>query len=145
MLFEPLGQKFLEKEGALTLYDLLRIARSQVAVDRQLKQFSGDQMNNQANDQGNNQKNDQVNAVGGRSDGRKGKISFGCGQEGHFSGDKKCSASGRACRKCGSIGHFKVKCPQVQQRRSGELGSRAKFPDRKGATGGGRRGRGSRR
>jgi len=88
------------------LDDLLRIARSQEAVDRQLKQFSADQMNNQANDQGNNQKNDQVNAVGGKLDGRKAKICFGCGQEGHYSGDKKCPARGRACRKCGVIGHF---------------------------------------
>ena len=139
-----LRRKFLEKEGALTLDDLLRIARSQEAVDRQLKQFSADQMNNQANDQGNNQKNDQVNAVGGKSDGQKAKICFGCGQEGHFSGDMKCPARGRACRKCGGIGHFKVKCPQVQQRSGGELGSRAKVPDRKGATGGGRRGGGNR-
>ena len=52
-----LHRKFLEKEGELALDDLLRIARSQEAVNRQLKQFSGDQMNNQTNDQ--------VNAVGG--------------------------------------------------------------------------------
>ena len=65
-------------------------------------------------------------------------------QEGHFSGDKKCPARGRACRKCGVIGHFKVKCPQVQQRSSGELRSRKMVPDKKGATGGGRRGGGNR-
>jgi len=87
-----LRRKFLEKEGALTLDDLLRIARSQKAVNRQMKQFSADQMNNQVNDQGNNQKNDQVNAVGDKLDGQKAKICFGCGQEGHFSGDKKCLA-----------------------------------------------------
>ena len=46
-----LRRKFLEKERALTLDDLLGIARSQEAVDRQLKQFSADQKNNQANDQ----------------------------------------------------------------------------------------------
>ena len=98
-----LRQKFLEKERALTLDDLLRIARSQEAVHRQLKQFSADQMNNQENAQGNNQKNDQVNAVGGKLDGRKAKICFGCGQEGHFSGDKKCLARGRACWKCRTV------------------------------------------
>ena len=37
-----LRRKFLEKEGALTLDDLLRIARSQEAVDRQLKQYGTD-------------------------------------------------------------------------------------------------------
>ena len=97
-------------------------------------------MNNQANDQGNNQKNDQVNPVGGKWDGRKANICFGCGQEGYFSGDKKCPVRGRACRKCGGIGHFKVKCFQVQQRSGGELGSRTKLPDKKGATCGGRGG-----
>ncbi|KAL9966531.1 hypothetical protein ACROYT_G024619 [Oculina patagonica] len=101
-------------------------------------------MNSQANDKGNVQKSDQVNAVGGKSDGWKGKNCFGCGQEGHFSGDKKCPARGRACRKCGGIGHFKVKCPQAQQRSGGDSGVRAKVPDRRGATGGGRRGGGNR-
>ncbi len=79
-----------------------------------------------------------------QSDGRKGKICFGCGQEGHFSGGKKCPARGRARRKCSGIGHFKVTCPQAQQRSGGDSGFRAKVPDRKGATGGGKRGGGSR-
>ena len=92
-----LRQKFLEKEGALTLDDLLRIARSQEAVDRQLTQYSTDQVNNQLTDC--------VNAVGDKSDGNthsgKGKKCFSCDQEGHFSGDKKCPARDRACRVCG--------------------------------------------
>ena len=46
-----LHQKFLEKEGALTLDDLLRIARSQEAGDRQLKQYGTDQVNNQLSSQ----------------------------------------------------------------------------------------------
>ena len=54
-------RKFLEKEGALTLDDLLRIARSQEAVDRQLRQYGTGQVNNQLSDQ--------VNAVGDKSDG----------------------------------------------------------------------------
>ena len=116
--------------------NLLRIVRSQEAVDRQLKQFSVDQMNNQANDQGNNQNSDQVNAVGGKLDGRKAKICFCSGQEGHFSRNK--------CPAHGGIGHFKVKCPQVQQHSDGELGSRTKVPDKKGATGASRRGGGNR-
>ena len=49
------------------LDDLLRIARSQEAVDRQLKQYGTDQVNHQLTDQ--------VNAVGDKSDGntRSGK------------------------------------------------------------------------
>ena len=100
-------RKFLEKEGALTLDDLLRIARSQEAVDRQLTQYSTDQVNNQLTDH--------VNAVGDKSDGntrsRKGKKCFSCDQEGHFSGDKKCPARDRACRMCGVIGLLKLHAP----------------------------------
>ena len=48
-------QTFLEKEGAVTLDDLLRIARSQDAVDRQMKV------------KGTNSSADHVNAVGGKS------------------------------------------------------------------------------
>ena len=87
-----LHQKFLEKEEALTLDDLLRIARSQEAVDRQLKQYGTDQVNNQLADK--------VNVVGDKSDGNtrsgKGKKCFSCDQEGHFSGNKKCPACERA-------------------------------------------------
>ena len=87
-----LCRKFLEKEGALMLDDLLRIARSQEAVDRQLKQYGTDQVNNQLADK--------VNVVGDKSDGntrsRKGKKCFSCDQEGHFSGNKKCPACERA-------------------------------------------------
>ena len=133
-----LRRKFLEKEGALTLDDLLRIARSQEAVDRQLTQYSTGQVNNQLTDH--------VNAVGDKSDGNtrsgKGKKYFSCDQEGHFSGDKKCPARDRACRVCGVIGHFKVKCPRARQRGGGDSGSRGDKVN-KGADGG-RRNTGSR-
>ena len=62
--------------------DLLRIVRSQEAVDHQLKQHGTDQVNNQLTDQ--------VNAVGNKLDGNarsgKGKKCFSYDQEGHFSG-----------------------------------------------------------
>ena len=48
-------RKFLEKEGAVSLHDLLRIARSQQAVDCQMKVM------------GTNASADQVNTVGGKS------------------------------------------------------------------------------
>ena len=144
-----LRRKFLEKEGALTLDDLLRIARSQEAVDRQLKQYGTDQVNNQLSDQ--------VNAVGDKSDGNtrsgKGKKCFSCDQEGHFSGDRKCPARDCACRMCGVIGHLKVKCPRARQRGGGGSSSRGdkggrgddggrRNTGRRRGDGGGRRGRG---
>ena len=55
-----LRRKFLEKEGTVTLDDLLWIARSQEAVDRQLKQYNTDQVDQ-----------NQVNAVNGKGDGNK--------------------------------------------------------------------------
>ena len=48
----------------------------------------------------------------GAKGGKKPKICFGCGREGHFAGDKRCSARDQACRKCGKIGHFQIKCTQ---------------------------------
>ena len=54
---------------------------SQEAVDRQLKQYGTDQVNNQLNDE--------VNAVNDKLDGSKcsgkGKKFFSCDDEGHFS------------------------------------------------------------
>ena len=156
-----LRRKFLEKEGAATLEDLLRIARSQEAVDRQLKQYSADQLqaSSQVNSQGQQEQgqvSDQINAVGaGKSDAnahsgnnnnnnhfiRAQKTCFSCGQEGHFSGDKKCPARDRVCRSCGGVGHFKVKCPRGHQRSAPESGSKA-GRSRRGGGRGRARGRG---
>lgn len=55
-----LCQKFLEKEGALTLDELLRIARSKKAIDCHLQQYGADHVNNHLNVR--------VNAVGERND-----------------------------------------------------------------------------
>ena len=123
-------REFLEKGGAVSLDDLLRIARSQEAVDRQMKVM------------GTNASADQENTVGGKSSINKHsarvKICFGFGQDGHFRGDKRCPARDQACRRCGGIGHFMVRCPQLQSRTRGEC---------RGSTSGGRgvtgRGRGA--
>ena len=82
-----------------------------------------------------------MNAVANKLDGnmrsRKGKKCFSCDQEGHFIEDKKCPAHDQACRMCGVVGHFRVKCSQACQHGSG--GSR--FRGGKGGKGadGGRR------
>ena len=95
--------KFLEKEGTLTLEDLLRIASSQQAVDRQMKVMVS------------KEGADQVNVVGGNKCSARGRVCYACGLHGHFSGHKRCPARGQACRRCGVIGHFSVRCPQVVQ------------------------------
>ena len=102
-------RKFLENEGTLTLEDLLRIARLQEAVDRQMKVMVS------------NAGADQVNVVGGNKRLARSRVCYACGLNGYFSGDKRCPACGQACRRCGGIGHFRVRCPQVVQRGSGEL------------------------
>ena len=53
--------------------------------------------------------------VGGGKGGKRPKICFGCGREGHFAGDKSCPARDQACRKCGKIGHFHIKSTQSHQ------------------------------
>ena len=69
-------RKFLEKEGTLTLEDLLRIARSQEAVDRQMKVMVS------------NAGADQVNVVGGNKRSAKSRVCYACGLDGHFSGQE---------------------------------------------------------
>ena len=71
------------------LKDLVRIARFQEAVDRQMKVMAT------------NVGADQVNAVRGNKRSGRNKICYGCGLEGNLSGDRKSSARGEACRKCG--------------------------------------------
>ena len=121
-------RKFLEKERAMSLDDLLRIARSQEAVDRQMKVM------------GTNASANQVNVAGGKSSINKHfarvKICFGCGQDGRFRGDKKCPALDQACRRCGGIRYFMVRCPQLQGRTRGEF--RSSTSGGRGVTGRGR-------
>ena len=124
-----LRRKFLEQESTLTLDGLLKVARAQEAVSRQLKAMEG-----------NASSTGQVNSVGGKNSGGakkpssgkeakkspsgdrdKKKICFGCGREGYFQGDKKCPAHDQACRKCGRTGHFYFRCPQGHPRRGGRF------------------------
>ena len=62
---------------------------------------------------------DQLKAESGKVDRNRNptkmKTCFSCGQEGHLSQGKRCLMQGQACRKCGAIGHFKVKWPQLYQ------------------------------
>ena len=93
----------------MTLEDLLRIAISQEAVDRQMEIIVS------------NAGADQVNVVGGSKPSTRGKMCFVRGRDARFSRDDAYPARGETCRKCGAIGHSKVRCPQVVQRDGVEL------------------------
>ena len=107
------------------LDDLLWVVRSQEAADLQLKQYNTDQ-------------GDQLKAESGKVDAnrnpRKMKTCFSCGPEGHLSQGKWCLVQGQACIKCGAIGHFKVKWPQLYQQSGAQPGSKGMRVSRGGCT-----------
>ena len=95
---EKLRRKFFEKDGSVTLNDLLITARAQEAVDLQMVAM------------GENANSEKVNNVtntllSGKGD-RRG--CFNCGQDDRFARDRRCPARGHKCDQCGEIGHFKV-------------------------------------
>ena len=87
-----LRRKFLEKDGSITLNDLLIIARAQKAVDLQMvatgENTSSEQVNNVTD-----------TALNGKGD--------SCGQDDHSARDRY-PARGHKCDQCGEISHFKV-------------------------------------
>lgn len=103
-----LRRKFLEKQGSVTLNDLLVIARAQEAVDLQMETMGG------------NAGSEHVNSVTDVKFGANSekKECFNCGREDHFARDWRCPARGRKCDQCGAVGHFKVKCHKRPQRGS---------------------------
>ena len=119
-----LRRKFLEKDGSVTLNDLLVTARAQEAVDLQMEAMGGnissEQVNNVVDGKAleGNISSEQVNSVvdvkGGTSGERR--DCFNCGREDHFARDRRCPARGRKCDQCGEIGHFKVKCRKKPSR-----------------------------
>ena len=87
----------------------------------------------------------QVNAVSGKTSGNthssKVKKCFGCGLEGHFKGDYRCPAHGKACRECGDYDHFRNQCSWVLRHGGGRGaagGGRGAVGGGRGAAGGGR-------
>ena len=113
----------MEQEGSVTLDCLLKIVRAQEAVSRQLREMEQNSNQSHMNAIGGKNSGGVWNARGvrnvsgtwnscGAKGGKKPKICFGCGREGHFTGDKSCPAHDQACRKYGKIGHFQIKCTQ---------------------------------
>ena len=95
-----LRRKFLEKDGSVTLNDLLKTARAQEAVDLQMVAMGGNANSEQVNNVTDTGLNRNVDR----------RSCFNCGRDDHFARDRRCPARGRKCDQCGEIGHFKVKC-----------------------------------
>ena len=113
-----LRRKFLEKEGSVTLNDLLVTAGAQEAVNLQMEAMGANISPGQVNsvvDDGAREgdiSSEQVNSVvdvrGGTSSGKR--DCFNCVREDHFARDRRCPARGRKCDQFGEIGHLKDKC-----------------------------------
>jgi len=113
-----LRRKFLEKEGSVTLDDLLVTARAQEAVNLQMEAMGANNSSGQVNtvvedgaregDVSSEQVNSVADVRGGTSSEKR--DCFNSGRVDHFARDRRCSVRGRKCDQCGEIGHFKVKC-----------------------------------
>ena len=95
-----LRRKFLEKDGSVTLNDLLKTARAQEAVDLQMVSMGGNANSEHVNNVTDTGLNRNVDR----------RSCFNCGRDDHFARDRRCPARGCKCDQCGEIGHFKVKC-----------------------------------
>ena len=108
-----LRRKCLEKEGSVTLNDLLVTARAQEAVNLRMEAMGANNSSGQVNAvvddgaRGGDISSEQVSSVvdvsGGTSSGKRN--CFNCGRKDHFSRDRRCPARGRKCDQCVEIGH----------------------------------------
>ena len=148
-----LRKKFLEKqcEKALNLADVLKIARTFEAVDRQsgamkltasAVKSAAPQTNMVRRSNWKSSHSDTQTFK--RSYSRNGNIScYACGGFGHMSTWDCCPAKNKTCAACGEIGHFKIKCPvEYEQRKRNSFGGRGK-PNRGNRGGSTNRGGGS--
>ena len=116
-----LRRKFLEQVGSAILDCLLKFARAQKAVSRQLKEMDHNSNESHVNAVGGKKSDRAWNArearvgkgsfrarcarnvggarnAGGTRGGRKPKICFGCGREGYFTGEKTSRRMARHIR-----------------------------------------------
>ena len=118
---QKLRPQFLEKDGSVTLHDLLVIARDYEAVNAQLKTMgrmkAPDQVKNVSEGRPSHQKRNN----GARGPSGNKRECYNSGRLGHWAKDKQCPA--KKCGRCEETGHFEIKCPKKKpsgtQRRQG--------------------------
>lgn len=112
---EDLRKKILKTGDSMTLDQILMEANTLEAVQRQLENF--EKKNNDA------QSINKIDAYTNKEQFKRKLEPCGrCGSVRHLARDAKCPAKGKACLKCGIIGHFRNQCRTKVQKRKLEQG-----------------------
>ncbi len=107
-----LRRKLLERGTALTLEQMLDIARVSEDTEKQVKSFEG--LRSEVNKLSFKNKSSGASRGRGKSRGPKRGCCYSCGYEGHMHKDPKCPAKGKQCNKCQAFGHFESCCKTKQ-------------------------------
>lgn len=127
---EELRKKILKTGDKITLDEIVAEANALEAIDRQLGNFGMKPVESQA-----------INRVGTETWKEKQKNKrlecSRCGSSRHLARDNNCPAKGKACLKCGILGHFRNQCrtKQTQKRKlEGEESSNSQGIKKKNRT-----------
>lgn len=127
---DELRKKILKTGDKITLYEIVAEANALEAIERQLVNFG-----NKSTD---TQFINKVSTESWKDRYSKHKIDpcGRCGSVKHVARDKNCPAKGRACLKCGILGHFRNQCrtKQHQKRKLEGEGSTSNFAMKKNRT-----------
>ena len=117
------SRKFLEKASDATLTVLQETARVHAAVNTQMQSMGGLERVNRIS-QKDHQRKEKERAA--KKFGKEKKVlkerkCTHCGRTGHSEWDRSCPALGKACNKCGLLGHFAACCrSKVERKRPSE-------------------------